>query len=257
VSAAPLNVRTFGPQDGLPVLALHGVTGHAVRWRVLAEVLPEIRLIAVDLRGHGHSPWTPPWHIEQHVTDALGVLDDLGLGRVTVVGHSFGGAIAVHLSRAAPARVQRLVLLDPALGLDPRDMLETAEASRPDESYPDLDTARADRARRWEGIPDALVDAEIAEHLVPAGERYRYRYCGSAALVAWSEMARPAVTPAAGTPTLLLPAAKADFVARAWMDACRAELGDALTVTEIDAGHMVYLERPAEVAAEIRRFLGA
>ncbi|GAA1316610.1 alpha/beta fold hydrolase [Pseudonocardia xinjiangensis] len=255
MTAAPLHVRTFGPSDGVPVLALHGITGHSARWRVLAEALPEFRFIAVDLRGHGRSPWTPPWNIEQHVSDALGVLDAFDLQRVRIAGHSYGGAISVHLSRTAPDRVERLVLLDPAIGLDPQDMLETAESSRADESFPDIAMARADRAQRWEGIADELVDAEIAEHLVRDGDRYRYRYCGSTAVVAWAEMARPALTPPAGTPTLLLPATKADFVSPAWVDACRAELGDALTVTEVDAGHMVYLERTAEVAQAMREFL--
>jgi len=101
------------------------------------------------------------------------------------------------------------------------------------------------------------VDAEIAEHLVADGGRYRYRYCGSAAVVAWNEMSRPALTPPAGTPTLLLPATKADFVSPVWVDACRAELGDAITVIEIDAGHMLYLERTAEVAHAMREFLTA
>lgn len=257
MTVAPLHVRTFGPSDGMPVLALHGITGHSARWRVLAEALPELRLVTVDLRGHGRSPWAPPWHIEQHVADALAVLDDLDLTHVAVAGHSYGGAIAVHLSRTAPERVDRLVLLDPAIGLDAQDMLETAESSRADESFPDVAAARTDRAQRWEGIADELVDAEIAEHLVPDGDRYRYRYCGATAVVAWSEMARPALTPPAGTPTLLLPATKADFVSPAWVDSCRAELGDALTVTEIDAGHMLHLERTAEVAHAMREFLTA
>ena len=251
---AALNIRTYGP-DGPPMLVLHGVTGHAARWHVLAEALPELRMIAVDLRGHGRSPWTPPWNLEQHVTDILAVLDDLDLARVTVVGHSFGGAIAVHLARTAPERVDGLVLLDPAIGLDVHDMLETAEESRADESYPDLATARADRAQRWPDLPAVLVDAELAEHLVPDRGGWRYRYCGAAVVVAWNEMARPAVTPPPGTRTLLLPAAQSDYVDPAWVDACGAELGADLTVVEIDSGHMVLLERPAEVAAEIRRFL--
>ncbi len=250
-----LYVHTYGPDDGVPVLALHGVTGHGARWRVLAEALPHVRFVGVDLRGHGRSPWTPPWNIEQHVTDALAVLDDLGLARVVVAGHSFGGAIALHLARAAPERVERLVLLDPATGLDAQDMLDTAETSRADESYPDLTAARADRAGRWAGVDGALVDAELAEHLVRDGVRWRYRYCRAAAVVAWSEMARPALTPPPGLPTLLLPARRADFVAAAWVDACRAALGDRLTVSEIDSGHMVYLERTAQVADLMRGFL--
>jgi lipase len=252
---APLHVHTFGPADGWPVLALHGVTGHGARWRVLAEALPDVRLYGLDLRGHGRSPWTPPWHIEQHVADAVAVLDALGLPSAAVAGHSYGGAIAVHLARTAPERVERLVLLDPAIGLDANDLLETAEGARADESYPDMPAARADRADRWAGISDDLVMAELAEHLVQDGERLRYRYCQSAAVAAWSEMARTAVVPPAGMPTLLLPAAKADFVDPAWVAACRAELGDALTVAEVDAGHMLFLERTAEVADLCGAFL--
>jgi lipase len=255
VDASPLHVTELGPADGPPVLALHGVTGHSRRWQVVADALPGLRLVAVDLRGHGRSPWTPPWHLEQHVADAIAVLDRLGLDRVDVVGHSFGGAIAVHLARTAPERVRRLVLLDPAIGLDPQEMLANAEETREDESYPDLAAARADRAQRWEGIDGALVEAELAEHLVLDGERYRYRYSPASVVAAWGEMARAAVPPPAGTPTLVLPATRADLVRPAWLRACREELGDALTVAEVDAGHMLYLERPTEVAAHLAAFL--
>lgn len=246
-----LHRHSFG--DGEPVLALHGVTGHGERWRILADALPGHRLIGVDLRGHGRSPWTPPWGFEQHVADLVAVLDAEGLDRVPVIGHSFGGAIAVHLTRIAPERVERLVLLDPAIGLDAQDMLETAEDTRSDESYPDLDTARADRAQRWADISPDLVEAELTAHLVPDGDRWRYRYSRVAVVAAWGEMARPAITPVG--PTLLVPATKADFVDPAWVDACRAALGDDLVVAPVDAGHMVFLERTAEVADLIRAFL--
>jgi lipase len=56
-------------------------------------------------------------------------------------------------------------------------------------------------------------------------------------------------------PTLLVPAMQAEFVKPRWVKACRAELGDALTVAELDAGHMVYLERTDDVAALLRAFL--
>jgi len=251
-----LNVHEFGPADGLPVLCLHGVTGHALRWRVVSEALPELRLVAVDLRGHGYSPWTPPWSIDQHVADALAVLDERGLRRVPVIGHSYGGAIAVHLARTARERVGRLALLDPAIGLDPERMRAEAEESRRNDGFPDRETARADRAANWEGISDELVDRELDEHLVHDGDRWRYRYDPSAVVVAWSEMARPAVTPPTGLPTLLLPAKRADYVQPAWVQACEEALGGALTVVEVDAGHSLQLERTAEVAELLRTFLG-
>lgn len=250
-----LNIRISGPDDGPPVLALHGVTGHAERWKVLAAALPELRWIAVDLRGHGRSPWAPPWGLEQHVADAIDVLDGLGLDRVAVVGHSFGGAVALHLARAARERVDRLVLLDPALGLDPGQMLETAEQARTVDTFADPAAARADRALRWAGVPDELVEAELTDHLVQENGRWRYRYCAAAVVAAWGEMARPAVVPPAALPTLLVPALGADFVRPSWVRRCRDALGEHLTVSGIDAGHMVYLERTDAVAALLRPFL--
>lgn len=251
-----LHLHAFGPDDGRPVLAMHGVTGHALRFAGLAAQLPELRMLAVDLRGHGHSAWNPPWSIEQHVADVLEVLDAHGLDRVPVLGHSFGGAIAVHLSRMAAHRVERLVLIDPALGLDPDDMLRAATEACVEETYPDRAAARVERAQRWAGVADELVDAELAHHLFEEEGRWRYRYATPAAVAAWSEMTRAGVTPPPELPTLLLPATKVDFVRSAWVERLRAELGERLVVREMDTGHMVYLERPAETAAAIRAFLG-
>jgi lipase len=44
-----LQLRTYGPADGRAVLALHGVTAHAARWRVLAEALPELRAASSEV----------------------------------------------------------------------------------------------------------------------------------------------------------------------------------------------------------------
>ncbi|GAA4559758.1 alpha/beta hydrolase [Pseudonocardia xishanensis] len=256
MSAPPLHVHLAGDPEGPPVLALHGVTGHGLRFRPLTEQLTGLRWIAPDLRGHGRSPWVPPWRLEQHVADAIAVLDAQGVERAAVVGHSFGGAIAVHLARAAPERLSALVLVDPALGLDALDMLETAEETRADESYPDVAAARVAKAESWAGVADQWVDAEVEAHLEERAGAWRWRYSRASVIAAWGEMARPAEVPPAGTRTLVVPATKADFVSEEWLASCAAELGDDLTVRPVDTGHMVYLERPEESAALIREFLG-
>jgi lipase len=73
------------------MVALHGLKGYGGRWREIAGLLPEFRVCAPDLRGHGWSPFEPPWSLTRHVRDIVAVLDDLGLERVDFVGHSFGG----------------------------------------------------------------------------------------------------------------------------------------------------------------------
>jgi lipase len=134
-------------------------------------------------------------------------------------------------------------------------MLETADESREDESFPDREAARAAKAESWAEVPAALVDAEVDAHLEERDGAWRWRYSRSALVAAWGEMAREAVVPPAGLPTLVLPATGAGFVSEKWLEACRAELAENLTITPVDTGHMLYLERTAEVAGHLRGFL--
>ena len=66
IRAVPgLHAHMFGPENGPPLLLLHGVTGTGTRFRRFAEEeLPGVRVIAPDLRGHGDSTWDPPWHVD-------------------------------------------------------------------------------------------------------------------------------------------------------------------------------------------------
>ena len=91
-----------------------------------------------------------------------------------------------------------------------------------------------------------------------ADGRFRFRFSPAAAVVAWSEMARPAVSLAGlGVPTLLVRAAQADFVSDAVVDGFRADLGDAFALETLDTSHMLYWDAFDETAAVVRRFLGA
>ncbi|GAA1556015.1 lipase LipV [Actinomadura kijaniata] len=238
---------------GRPLVALHGIGGHGARWRRLAERhLDGFRVLAPDLRGHGRSPHDAPWDVDTHVADLLAALPE---ERFDLVGHSYGGMIAVHLARAAPERVRRLVLLDPGIGLDPAHARRSAGRYLRDLSFADPAEARAERARGWaEAAPEA-VDAEVADHLEQGADgRWRWRYERAAVVTAFSEMARPAATPPREVPTLLVVATRAGVVRPAYVTACRAAVAD-FAAAELDAGHMLYLDRPEETATLIRDWL--
>ncbi|MBP2325640.1 lipase [Kibdelosporangium banguiense] len=251
----PLHVQEFG--EGRPLLALHGLSGHGGRWRrFAASQLDGFRVIAPDLRGHGASVAYPPWNLEQFVADVLGVMDGLGLERVPVMGHSYGGAISVHLAAAAPERVERLVLVDPALGLDPVEGLQDAEEARQDKFFDDLAAARASQLDRWPFASDEQLQDELDTNFVQGEDgRWRRNYVAAMAVTAWSEMSRPLLIPPRTVPTLLLPALQADFVSPSMVEAYRAVLGDNLTVREIDCGHSIHLERPEEMGKVVNAFL--
>lgn len=107
-------VREAGPPDGAPVVLIHGLAGSSLaEWYQVGRLLAERhRVILVDNRSHGLSPQSRGrFEVAEAADELAGILDVLGLGRVTVVGYSMGGAIAQALAHRHPGRVASLVLI--------------------------------------------------------------------------------------------------------------------------------------------------
>jgi lipase len=120
-----LHLREWG--EGEPLVCLHGIGEDGSHFEPLAARLPGRRLLAPDLRGHARSEREPPWSLEQHLED---VLDTVGEKSRDWLGHSFGGRLCVELASHRPELVGRLVLLDPALRLQPENAFRLAEEER-------------------------------------------------------------------------------------------------------------------------------
>lgn len=106
--------------DAAPaVLLIHGVSASHLSWPLVAERLPEMRLIAPDLRGRGRSNGVEgAAGLAAHARDLVAVLDALEVERVSVVGHSMGAFVALVFGDLHPERVERIVLVDGGLPLD-------------------------------------------------------------------------------------------------------------------------------------------
>lgn len=256
-----LHVHQFGPAAPIQFLALHGLTGHGERWKHLSEYLPEISFAAPDLIGHGRSSWDAPWTIDANVAALGTLLDNVAEAPVLVVGHSFGGGLAMHLAAARPDLVSALLLLDPAVGLDGAWMRDIAERMFASPDYPDRAEARAEKATgSWADVDPAALDAELDEHLIqlPNG-RYRWRISVPAVLSYWSQMARPVVYPPTGTPTMLVRAAwtTPPYVSDQLVAGLQDRLGSDFEALTFECNHMVAGAKPTEVAALIRKLLQA
>jgi len=109
-------VRAFVAGDGVPVVLLHGLSAGASTWvEVVDRLRPAVRVTAVDLPGHGGS--SPPprgagiaWYADA-VAAAIGAL---GPVPAVLVGHSFGGQIALRVAQRHPDTVRALVLVGPS-----------------------------------------------------------------------------------------------------------------------------------------------
>ena len=99
---------------GAPVLALHGLASSAHWYDILAPFLRErFRTVAPDQRGHGCTTQAADGYGWRSLaSDAVGLLDMLGIEQAVLLGHSWGGNVAVGTAAQFPARVRALVLID-------------------------------------------------------------------------------------------------------------------------------------------------
>lgn len=237
-------------------MCLHGVQAHGRRFRRLAEerLARRFRVLAPDLRGHGRSGWEPPWTLAQHVEDIRESLGSIGVEHATVIGHSFGGRLALELTAAGV--VKRSVLLDPAVWVPPPIALERAERERLDRSFATEDEAREERALLSPLMPAEFMEEEFDDHLIRHDDgRLRFRYSQPAVIAAYGELSqRPPAWDLLQVPTLLVVGADTDVVPPIVVDALRSELED-LEVVTVPGRHVVLWDAYEETADAIDHFL--
>jgi lipase len=251
-----LALDEWGDPSDPRIVCLHGVRNHGEHFALLAEALPNYHVLAPDLLGHGFSPWEPPWDIETH---CAAIADTVGPEPAALVGHSFGGRLAFELAARVPKLVPKLVLLDPAILLPAHVALLAAENAREPKSYisfEELVERRYDESQ-LQRAPRDLVEADLTSHVVQDDDgRYRYRYCGSAVVAAYGEMAsQPPRFEDVRVPTLLVLGERSYLSYDHLLDEHQAALRDLLEVVVVPGGHSVLWDAFEETAAAVAEFL--
>ncbi len=217
VDGVHLVCQVTGPREAPPVVLLHALGERASTWEyVMAGLATAFRVVAVDLRGHGDSGWPGRYSFEAMRDDVLGVLDQMRLTRVSVVGHSMGGVVAYLLAAEQPERVERLVVED----VPPPFRRGASLRDRPPGDLP-FD---------WDVVP-AIV--EQIDNPDPG----------------WWDLL-PRIT----APTLIVGGGATSHIPQDKLIDVVARLSDATLVT-IPVGHHVHAARPADFTAAVLDFL--
>jgi len=273
-----LHARDWGG-GGRPVVLLHGLASNARIWDGVAPRLAGagLRVVALDLRGHGDSDQpSDGYGFETVGRDLEAALAALGLARPVLAGHSWGASVALEYAAGRPGAVAGLALVDGGL----RGVTEwagtTREEVRRTMAPPRFAVPLADwlaRAKRFDpgGSGGPGGRDWVRDHLRNGVEvddrgvaRSRFRYENHLQVIdAMYDQWPPDLYPLVDCPVLLCPAgdpadpgptagAKRGAVARA------LELLPSASVTWFeDTMHDIPLQRPAELAAELARFAGA
>ena len=144
------------------LLLLHGFRGHAHWWDFIAPwFAADYRVIAPDFSGMGDSSPRLNYQRSDFVAEVQAMLKMIGPKAVTLVGHSFGGRIAVFAAHEYPQLLQRAIVIDTNIGFADQP-LRTRFVQRPKKIYPDFKTACA----RFRFVPDEPpILPRIMQHL--------------------------------------------------------------------------------------------
>ena len=237
-----------GPADRPPLLIAHGLFGSARNWGVVAKRLSERRrVVAVDMRNHGASPWFDGQTYPEMAADLAEVL----AGPSDVLGHSMGGKAAMVLALTQAHLVRRLVVADIAPVGYAHDQLDKIDAMRR------VDLGRV--ASRGEagvmmGLDDPALAAFFLQSLDLAGRRWRLNLEALATNMA-AIIGFPALTGAFNGPTLFLTGAQSPYVLPEHRDRILALFPRAVFVSIAAAGHWLHAEYPREFVAAVEEFL--
>jgi pimeloyl-ACP methyl ester carboxylesterase len=261
VNRLRLHYLDWGAPDAPPVLFLHGGSAHAHWWDFAIPLLGErFRCIALDLRGHGESgrPVDADYGLAAHASDVAAVVDALGLTGGGVVGHSFGGWVAMVYGGSAGDRIGALALLDsrPHIGVRSARMLE-ALRKLPHTRYAN----HSDAITRFRLLPsatcaDPAVVAHVAAHgvIADADGTYLPRFDRRALAGAGAQDLTPHLR-AAHCPILAVRAALSEIVDAAAFQTYRTAVPSAELAEIADAHHHVMLDQPEALAGVLGDFL--
>jgi len=227
-----------------PLVLVHGAGGSRLDWAPELRRLPDARVIALDLPGHGKSTAPGRNTLDAYARDVAALLDALALDRAVIVGHSMGGGVAQLLALDWPERIAGLVLLGTGskLPVDP---------TLPDRIVTEPDTT-LDWLIEWSWHPSASADMKAQGRTAFAStprDVLRSDYLACKAFDTRDRLAQIAA------PTLVIGAEDDCMVPLKFSRTLAERIPDTRLVVIERAGHMFPLEQPKQVAQAITSWL--
>ena len=247
--------------QGLPVLALAGLTRNGSDFDYVAPHLKGVRLIRLDYRGRGNSDWADDWatySIPIEARDAVELLDHLAIDRAAILGTSRGGLIAMVLAATVKDRLLGIALNDigPALDTAGLDVIKTYIGQNP--VWKTHAEAAAERPAAMAGFANVPAErwlAEVRKLYVETPDGLTLTYdpkLRDAVLAAASELAPdlwPLFDLMQGLPLACIRGANSDLLSRDTLLQMQARRPDMIAATVPDRGHIPFLDEPEALDA--------
>lgn len=231
-----------------PLVLIHGSGGSRLHWPPQLRRLPNYRVFGLDLPGHGDSPGEGETTIAGYVGQVVDWLDEQGIERAVLAGHSMGGAIAMTAALAKPDRVAGLILVGTGgrLRVNGEILQAAADPTRFEETVEVVITwAFSDQT------PEKIVALAKMRMLETRPEIIHGDF------VACNQFDICDNLPEIRIPTLILCGEQDRLTPLKYARHLDEEIPESTLVLIEGAGHMVMLEQPLEVAGAVEKYLGS
>ena len=249
-----LHMISHGSDVGTPLIIAHGLFGSGRNWGVIARRLSDSRrVIALDMRNHGASPWQDDHSYPALAEDLAEVIASIG-GPVDVLGHSMGGKAAM-VAALSGADIRRLIVADiaPVIYGHTQQHLIDAMQAIPLDQLSSRTEAEQILSRH---IKDPTVRSFLLQSLNLQDQSWRLNL---PALRACMEqiISFPDVSGQFTAPTLFLTGATSDYLRPEHRPTIKSLFPKARFAKIPNAGHWLHAEKPREFEAAVRVFLDA
>lgn len=248
-----LRYAEAGEPGAEPLIMLHG---YSDSWYSFSPIIPLLesryRLLALDQRGHGASDQPASGYaLRDLAQDVVAFMDELGIRRATIVGHSMGSLVAQQTGIIAPERVERLVLI--GSGTDFQQMNDLGAFAEVVNSLTDpvsLEFIRGfQESTIYHPVPKEFLDSAIGESTRLTARVWKALLEGMLTTPPADELARK------GIPTLLVWGDKDSVFPPANRDALARQLPAAERLDYEETGHATHWERPEQFAEDLHDFI--
>jgi esterase len=262
--AALLHFLDQGDPAAKPLVILHGLFGTLDNWQTLARRWAEesgLRVISVDLRNHGRSFHSPEHSYAAMAQDVLAIFDKLSLdpARLTLLGHSMGGKVAMCLALGYPARLAQLIVMDIAPRFSNMEHQDDIVAGLQAVDLSTIQSRQQAEVALLPRIPQVGVRQFLLKNLYRREDNSFAWRINLPALVANLAAVGEEITSAQPflKPTLFVRGGKSDYItAEDKLHGIPALFPNSQVATVPDAGHWLHAEKPEEVFGLVQNFVG-
>lgn len=250
--------RHFG--EGSPLIILHGIFGISDNWVTIGKRLAEQFSVYIpDLRNHGQSPHSPTFNYMAMADDLLEFIEELGIEKPVIIGHSMGGKTAMTFTLEHPAIVEKLVVVD----ISPRkypgrnvhfDMINAMMAI----NFDGISTREEVESLLVQSIPDKRIRLFVMKNLY---RKTRHSFDWRLNLPAISANMDYVFDGIESNgkyqgPVLFIKGGKSDYISQDDTGLIKKNFPAARIQTIEQASHWVHADSPDELCVLLSRFLG-